>query len=64
MELGSRCETKPTILEWHNTADFENGTKPTILEWHNTADFENGTQPPILKWDSNKDRHTKNYENW
>ena len=44
------CETKPPILEWGKTADFENGTKPPILEWDKTADFENGTKPPILKW--------------
>ena len=25
------CETKPPILEWDKTADFENGTKSPIL---------------------------------
>ena len=25
------CETKPPILEWDETADFENGTKWPIL---------------------------------
>ena len=30
--VDERCETKPPILEWDETTDFENGTKPPILK--------------------------------
>ena len=29
---GKGCETKPPILEWDKTADFENETKSPILK--------------------------------
>ena len=32
------CETKPPILEWDKTADFDNETKPPILKWDKIAD--------------------------
>ena len=37
VKIGS--ETKPPILEWDKTADFENGTKSPILKWDKTADL-------------------------
>ena len=33
------CETKPPILEWDKTADFDNETKPPVLYWDKTADL-------------------------
>ena len=33
------CETKPPILEWDKTADFENGTKSPILTMRQNSRF-------------------------
>ena len=33
------CETKPPILEWDKTADFENGTKSPILIMRQNRQF-------------------------
>ena len=33
------CETKPPILEWDKTADFENGTKSPILKTGQNRQF-------------------------
>ena len=34
-----KCVTKPPILEWDKTADFENGTKPSILKMRQKRRF-------------------------
>ena len=33
------CETKPPILEWYKTADFENGTKSPIFKTGQNSRF-------------------------
>ena len=43
------CETKPPILDWDRTVNFENGTNWPILIKRQNRQFQSGIKLPICK---------------